>query len=149
MSEDLTIAEQMTQHALERCVHFTGIQNVTCKAGVLYESVEVNHEPIAGHTRSRPCNRKLNHCNATCEKSEFRSLDAARVEGERRAAEIEDSIKFTGLARKAILAQTGNRGGSGTVECPKCSGKLHYGQASTNKHIHASCETPKCLEWME
>lgn len=144
-----SLVKQFTASALDRCVHFTGVQNVTCEAGIAYESVVVKHEPMSGYNLSRPCNTKLNHCGATCAASKFPTAEEALAAAEVKAAALLDSIKYTGDARRRILAQTNNRGGAGTVECPKCGGRLHYGQASTNKHIHAHCETPKCLSWME
>lgn len=37
----------------------------------------------------------------------------------------------------------------GVLECPICKGKLHVTQSSYNGHVHAKCETPKCVSWME
>lgn len=36
-----------------------------------------------------------------------------------------------------------------TIECPVCKGKLHLSQSSYNGHVHAHCETPECVSWME
>lgn len=35
------------------------------------------------------------------------------------------------------------------IECPACKGRLHLTIAATNGHVHARCETPDCVSWME
>lgn len=35
------------------------------------------------------------------------------------------------------------------IKCPACGGLLHLAQASTNGHVHGSCETEGCVSWME
>lgn len=51
-------------------------------------------------------------------------------------------------ARRAILDAGAKPSTRGVIECPNCKGRLHWSMAF-NKHIHASCETPKCCAWME
>ncbi|MDH5297883.1 MAG: hypothetical protein OEV91_02590 [Desulfobulbaceae bacterium] len=37
-----------------------------------------------------------------------------------------------------------------SVDCPCCeTGKLFYSISSYNGHIHAACDTGKCVSWME
>lgn len=155
--------EQVVADKMGRCVHFTGLwapgmrENKTCKAGVVYEDVHPTHDPIEYKgrrfeqgrtftaTRSLPCVDSLNHCGVVCDKR----VAVTREQAEAEEAEFQERFRFWGEARKAVIAATGNKGGSGIVPCPKCGGKLHYGQASTNKHVHARCETEGCLAWME
>lgn len=35
------------------------------------------------------------------------------------------------------------------VACPICKGRLHLSQSAYNGHVHGTCETAGCLEWME
>ena len=49
------------------------------------------------------------------------------------------------LCRKDAGGKTGIEG---TIECPKCNGKLHYSISSHNGHLHGNCETKDCLSWV-
>lgn len=54
-----------------------------------------------------------------------------------------------GIARTAILADSKEKSRThGVIVCPECGGVLSYSIAS-NGHIHASCNTGDCLNWME
>lgn len=37
---------------------------------------------------------------------------------------------------------------SGKIQCPKCSGDLHYSR-SKNGHVWGKCKTEGCLSWMQ
>ena len=148
-SELPTLAEQIA----DKCVHFTGTMQKTCKAGVAYAAVTVQHEPIEyvrrgvtyTATRSMPCNHRLNHCGATCSASRFPTpeevtaeVEASRVQMEKmfgcRAA-IVQHIKETGVER-------------GVIKCPACKGELGYCRA-LNGHIWGHCSTEGCASWIE
>lgn len=140
---------------MESCVHFTGTVHEACQAGVRYEDVKLDHPPIAytrrgrtyTATRSLPClGSKYNHGGAVCGKRCTPTRE--QVEAELAAQDAE--IAQMGEARRRIIAvQGGKRGGSGTVECPRCGGSLRYSQAASNGHVHAVCATGGCLGWME
>lgn len=52
-------------------------------------------------------------------------------------------------ATRIIEAQTaGKRSVSGTIDCPRCRGRLRY-SVKHNGHIWGKCDTPDCLNWME
>lgn len=140
---------------MERCVHFGGTQRKTCQAGVRYDDVELDHPPIAytrrGHaytaTRSLPClGSKYNHGGAVCGKRCTPTREQVEAELAEQDAEFEQMCE---ARRRIIAAQGGKRGGSGTVECPRCGGSLRYSQAASNGHVHAVCATGGCLGWME
>ena len=121
-----------------RCVHFTGIQNDRCKAGVLYD--DVRGEP--GHGTLLPCLNDVHMC------AQRRYPTPEEVEAELRG--IEDSIRFGMEAHRRINEQAkGKRGIAGVVECPKCGGKLHYSIAGNNGHVWGKCATAGCLAWMQ
>lgn len=59
-------------------------------------------------------------------------------------------IKRGDLARKAIVKHIEEtKEMSGIIICPNCNWKLSYGKAQLNGHIHASCETKDCVNFME
>jgi len=52
-------------------------------------------------------------------------------------------------ARAAIVEKEGNtRGVRGHLVCPIDGGRLEYSIAG-NGHIHAVCNNPGCVRWME
>ena len=144
------------QQIAEKCVHFTGISQTTCNAGVAYASVQREHPPIPYRRgsgavyesrRSLPCVDSLNLGGAACEKRCMPTPEAvaAKVEADNRAVEA----MLT--ARHAIVQVTdGRRGVHGSIACPACkSGSLTYSVAGSNGHIHARCSTDGCVAWME
>ena len=58
-----------------------------------------------------------------------------------------DFIKYMMIARKSIIETKKEKG---SIECPKCKGKLLFSVAiNYNGHVHARCTTENCLAWME
>jgi len=55
------------------------------------------------------------------------------------------------LARAAIIKHTdGKRGVAEEIDCPVCNtGKLRFGVAECNGHVHACCNTDGCVRWVE
>jgi hypothetical protein len=123
------------------CRHFTGIQNDSCKKGVLYR--EVRDESVKPFRF--PCTTP--GAEDLCE---HRSpWTAAEVEEQGR--EMRERMFAVEEARAAILVATdGATGVAGKVGCPVCrTGKLSYSVARVNGHIHAQCSTDGCVRWME
>src|SRR5574338_237569 len=146
MSASVDYRERNITRRMEKCVHFTGLIQSACAAGVRYADVEKRHEPIPyddrGVTyrtgRSLPCwapGTSGNLAGATCDKCRR----VTREEAEAKEAETERCIVQMGEARRAIVAHvkaTGKNGG--TIGCPVCKhGTLGYSRASSNGHIHA------------
>lgn len=146
-----TLAEQIA----DKCVHFTGTMNKTCRAGVAYATVEVKHEPMPykssdGHeytaSRSLPCNHRLNHCGAACASSRFPTPEEVEAEVAKSNREVERVVNSRQAIVDAIEA-TGQE--HGAIDCPSCAGgSLTYRRAS-NGHIWARCSTEDCVAWME
>lgn len=69
---------------------------------------------------------------------------------EKRKSWMSERMNNLGKARKAIIEHCQDRCRcSGVLSCPVCEkGNLHYSRAS-NGHVHARCETPGCVCWME
>lgn len=140
----------------DRCVHFNGMRNDRCAAGVAYADVRVDGDPIEytrapsrsvyTHSRSIPCLPSMNLHGATCPKFEVLSEEAARAKAEENERELELFLEAT---TRCAAHRKEHGVYSGTVECPKCGGALHYATARSNGHTHARCDTPNCIAWMQ
>lgn len=51
--------------------------------------------------------------------------------------------------RSVFAAIRTDEGNSGTVECPRCNGRLAWARDSFNGHLHGQCETDACLRRMQ
>jgi hypothetical protein len=147
------------------CKHFTGLRKDRCKAGVLYESVRKDHDPIQyaysakarpphyTSVRSFPCLGEYNVGGATCDKLELPTAEEIAAEEAEFAAMMDD----TNAARKAIVAHLGGpwkkgmASSQGVIDCPVCKAEkaLRFSRAGYNGHIHAACRTADCVSWME
>lgn len=135
-----TLREQIEN----KCVHFNGMMNDTCKAGVDYDSVKVAREPGKGW--DLPCFKDRKPCSITCDKQQFPTAEYVQA----RLDEIEQSSIRTFGAIAAIQKHAnGKRGVAAVIECPACKGDLHYSIAGVNGHIHARCSTPNCVAFMQ
>jgi len=133
--------ESKIQRAMQKCVHFTGILNKTCKVGVCYRDVfDIKNMPCLGESPMRTLPL------ATCEKKKL----PTREDVEKDIDERGKSFKNTMVVRKAIVARIGEtKQNTGTLTCPICeSGTVAYVRHS-NGHIHARCSTDGCVAWME
>lgn len=125
-----------------RCIHFTGIQNEACTAGVAYQSVR-GDGPI-------PCitlNGKRRDC---CTK--YQEPTAEQIAASER--EFEAEMSRMGLVMAAVTpwrtwTKKNRVAKQGVIECPACKGRLHLSQAAYNGHVWGKCETKGCVEWME
>lgn len=124
----------------KKCIHFNGILNKTCKAGVCYECI-----------RDLPCFRKSAAVDvkptscASCEwptEEYITSFMAVILESEAKAAKAAD------LCEKIRVEHKGHDW-EGVEVCPVCKGKLHISHAGYNGHLMVKCETENCLAWME
>lgn len=152
----ITRGRSLAAQIEDKCIHFNGLQNDRCDAGVRYEVVRVEHAPIAyrradspavyRQSASRPCHDSMNLGGAVCTNRCAPTPEYVA----KRVADSEREIAATFTARARITDATGGkRGATGVVECPVCNGKLSYSVASSNGHIHARCATQGCVAWME
>lgn len=139
--ERISAVERNEQRRACRCVHFTGIGNNVCKAGVVYDSFE--------RGKSLPCILKMQHLGEqnVCAKYEKPTAESLAKEDRAWDKMYGDMMK----ARKAITDLAGKRRGVlGKLPCPVCaSGNLSYSISGYNGHIHATCSTRDCVAWME
>lgn len=132
-----------------KCVHFNGMMNDTCEAGVTYADViDKTTSP-----RSLPCIQKYNTAGATCDKCQMPTAEQiAESEAEHRKF-MEGMTK----ARAAIVAHCGGPWKKGTpdsnghIDCPACGQpqSLGFYRSGHNGHVHACCKTDDCVIWME
>lgn len=132
-----------------RCVHFNGIQNETCKAGVSYDVFRNNR--VAGKDWM-PCLKDAGGDCVHCEKRLWPTPE--EIEAELEADEKLMKKMLTGCA--AVYEDAEKRGlrkgsgGTGEVPCPVCeTGVIHYSVAGYNGHRHARCTTANCVCFME
>ena len=141
-----------------RCVHFSGISEKSCRAGVAYDSVQVMNDPpieyvydrsptaIYREHRALPCLVSHNLGGATCAKCQFPTAEEVAA----KEAESKRSVEMITNARRAIVLHieaTGKQ--ADAIGCPNCGGRLSYARASSNGHIHARCSNERCVAWME
>jgi hypothetical protein len=128
------------------CVHYQGKSSPTCKAGIRYADVTVPGDGFL--LRRRPCFADgAGECTArvwpTQEElaEEKRRIDGVFANMTVARTSIVIHIKTQGMWKRNYGA---------VIVCPICGGNLHYTYAGAyNGHIHADCETPGCVEWME
>ena len=142
----------MGKRPFNPCKHFNGTQGGTCEAGVVYKD-----QPFYGKPEgSWPCftpPERLPDQRFICSLAVFRTAEELAEENAQIAKSHEDSRK----ARQAIVAflggpwKRGLPGRKGTIDCPVCGvvNGLHFSRSGYNGHIHAQCETDKCVCWME
>ena len=130
--------ERNIERKMRTCLHFTGMSNECCAAGIRYDTFANGLPCIIPEER--------------CEKREFKTreeAEAAQVESDRRSA-------LSLLAMHAAHADAKVKGfgkghaGASSIKCPVCEeGELFYRVASVNGHMHAGCRTKGCVSWME
>lgn len=137
--------KSLREQIADKCIHFNGVMNKICEAGVCYDDFR---KELPGENGYRfPCIKDL--CGtATCEKRQW--PDEAYIQG--RLDEIEQSTKRMMLAMELVgRIKQEHKGESwqGVEVCPVCGGKLHLSHAAYNGHVWGRCETENCLAWME
>lgn len=145
------------------CKHFNGTyHNTHCEAGICYRDVTTEPDRLDGSGLRIPCRSEpiFNNPNqleefakrGTCEKFQF-PTDAEIEADEAIWEEIhrKSMERFTkiGPLVKRIKKDNKGKGNSGIAECPCCKGKLHWSIASVNGHVHMTCETDDCINFME
>jgi len=134
------------------CKNYSGLTGDTCNAGVNYLKIAGGN--IGGILSRIPCIRK-NNSTAKCDQLIW-PTDSEIEEYEK---DTKERMHFTSTAI-GIIAEKHNaspefepimsrkkKGASGSIECPKCKGELHYSIAGGNHHIWGRCKTEGCLSW--
>lgn len=153
-----TLAEKKTEQKersilriMSTCVHFTGIQHDSCKAGVNYHS---QFGDGAGCFANIACTQAYPRTDVPmkdCPKHLLPNREQAEAEEDERAARSKRGFEAMNAAHADAKAKgfgVGN-GGASEMKCPLCTdGLLRYSVASCNGHMHAGC-TNGCISWME
>ncbi len=131
-----------------RCVHFNGVQNDKCCAGIAYQQFRVDgpyqlpcirHKTFAGQERP--------DCQP-CEKQQMPTAEEVDKEIAESEAQTDKFMKLGPLIR-SMKTKYRQSGFAGVVECPVCKGKLHMSVSSYNGHTRGKCETENCVAWIE
>ncbi len=129
-----------------KCIHFNGIMNETCEAGIDYERFRKQSTP--DKPVGFPCLRNCENAPA-CEKREWPSEEYIKSQLD----EIEQSTERHRKAGAVVADfRERNRGKSAqqTLQCPACgTGELHLSITAYNGHVWGKCTTEGCLAWME
>lgn len=119
-----TIREQL----LQKCIHFTGVMDKTCKVGVVYQDVK---DPDARPFKF-PCLQQGGHCD----RRQFLTAD----EVEAKVLEIQSWGKKTLVAYMHIKDHHNiTKEDVGTLKC-ECGGELKY-SVTDNGHVRAHCKS--------
>ncbi len=117
--------KSLKEQIADRCIHFNGIMNKTCDAGIYYADVRVDRP------YKFPCLKQ----GGECDKCEF--LTPEQVDKE--IAEINDtSTKALSVYVKIRDDVADKKELSGQIKC-ECGGIVKYSIASSNQHIRAGC----------
>lgn len=128
----------MSEKVPRRCIHFTGVQNQRCRAGIEYQAFR--HGLMEkGFPGWLPCLSDETDCRARTRKT---AEDLAEEE-----RQFEEIFELVRKARSGILANA-DTSGRAIIKCPKCANGLVWIVAS-NGHVHGKCTTPDCIRWME
>jgi hypothetical protein len=130
-------------HKAGTCIHFNGIQNKTCDAGIAYDSL--NFPDGKTHTRILPCLQRL--ANEASQRTR-KPIAECPQRLEPTAQQIAESAAEV---KAAIARDLKIKGYRGLHDCPGCGGKqtLHISLASSNNHSRGQCETAGCVAWIE
>jgi hypothetical protein len=120
----LSLEEQIAR----KCIHFNGVMEKVCKAGIKYEDVRV--EPDEGPYKF-PCLKQGGECSC----AQFRTPEEVK---EKISSIESDGVKvlIAIITVKDHFKKTKER--SGKVAC-ECGGDLHYAIAIINNHVWAKC----------
>jgi hypothetical protein len=140
----------MSPRRMLPCIHFTGIQNDTCKVGVNYR--ELAGKPDHGMALRLPCislalGEKAE--KVTCAKQHRETEPEAAAREAAADAAVERVISVLPIISAFKRTVPKGRGHAGTIECPVCNGTLHVTIAPSNHHASVKCETEKCVSFIE
>lgn len=135
----------------KKCIHFNGLQHKKCRMGIVYD--EIDKDKRIACRAALPCikpDKYLPKGETQCHCPHVKFPTKEEVQAEIEAWDKE--MKKITLGMKAverIRDEYKGKNYSGVIECPVCLGRLHVSHAACNGHIHAKCETPGCIAWME
>jgi hypothetical protein len=138
-----------------RCIHFTGIMNKQCKAGVTYpdgplpclrERVVNFPKERRGEVEKLPHSECASYTDPTPEQIEAseREFQDYTDKWSRAMVGVGEWRKAQGWSKKNRVSATGK------VPCAGCgNGEIHLSMAALNGHVWGRCTTKGCVSWME
>lgn len=122
----LSLEEQISR----KCIHFNGVMENVCKAGVNYK--DVREEPASGPYKF-PCLQQ----GGECKHAQFRTPEEVK----QKVFEIDNECVKALIAVSTVkdhIHKTKEQ--QGKVKC-ECGGELHYAVAAVNGHVWAKCNS--------
>lgn len=127
---------------MARCVHFTGLGEEQCAAGVRYERFE--------NAPGFPCLKKFDHGGHTCEQRRWTTQEEAEAILARHAVLEAKMAKATAVVNRCKEDFEQTQQTAFEEPCPACfDGRLRINIASSNGHAWVRCSTPDCVRWQE
>jgi hypothetical protein len=121
--------KSLNEQILNRCIHFNGIMNKCCKAGVNYDDFRGQDRPF-----KFPCLKQGGNCSL----SQFPTIEDV----EKEVAVIDEITERTMSAYGTIKNHFNNtKQRQGKLPC-SCGGELSFSVAELNDHVWARCS--KC-----
>lgn len=137
--------EDRVERTLTTCVHFSGVMERTCKAGVDLSSVTPEGCSV-------PCIAPLGgRKQGECSRRELPTREAAKAKVLQRDAEFEDGERKMRILAPVlnVWRSTSAHGKSEVIACPVCSGRLTLSKSIRNGHVSGRCDTPGCIHFIE
>lgn len=153
-----------------QCIHFTGLMDERCSAGICYEDAFGKEAGIAHRlpciqfmevpksrrsNRVRPGEETVRHevprygqQMVPCELFQAPTDEQVKQYREESERSLRDTMLALQVASRWAETPKPKRDRHEVVECPSCKGKLHLMQSALNGHVHGRCETPNCLHWL-
>jgi len=146
------------------CIHYNGLLNDTCEAGHRYLgfAIALTQSQMNWHNENYPeldvARTALSDRIPCFAKNDIHTCldfrEPTQAELDQNKAEITVMIARVGKSRAAIVAyceeNKRSRGTKGEIPCPICQvGILQFSRSAYNGHIHARCNTMKCVNFME
>ena len=120
----------MHDQIADRCIHFNGVMERVCKAGVSYADVRV------GKPYQFPCLKQAGFC-----------MQCKFPTAEEVAKELAEINKFGESSLKAFLLVKSHyqktKQQTGTIKC-ECGGDLKFSVSVQHNHLHVAAKCSSC-----
>lgn len=139
-------SKSLREQIADKCVHFSGLMNDTCKAGIDYE--RFRKQAATPGPRGFPCLRDYDKA-PECDKREWPSEEYIRARLDKIEASTQRHLKAAAVVAEFRRKHKG-KSAQEEVPCPACgTGTLHLSISGYNGHVWGKCSTDGCLQWME
>lgn len=131
----------------DTCIHFNGILNECCDQKVNYS--ELSGGERFGMWMKIPClpSKTPAAQPVTCPKHQLPSAEEIAAHRAHQAEQVAKHLKVMPVVN--AWRKQGKQGKQAVITCPACGGKLQLYQSARNGHVHGSCETDGCVQWVE